>query len=71
MRKFYIDILWRKAGLISFGWVYGENKSIDFHLFPSIQYWQWGYGQDWYDGPLPYLGLGPLLLICWLEWLEW
>ena len=44
--------------------------NVSFHIFPRKEgflqkYWQWGYMQDWYDGPLHLFGLGPLLLVCW------
>ena len=68
MSDFYLSFGWKHAGLISFGWVRGGCKSTDIHLFPSFNYWRWGYEEDWYDGPLPSFGLGSLMLICWLDW---
>ena len=41
---------------------------VSVHLLPRKRYRSWGYREDWYDGPLPEFGLGPLLLVCWMEW---
>lgn len=30
------------------------------HLFVKPKYWTWGREEEWYDGPLPEYGLGPL-----------
>lgn len=37
------------------------------HFFPQKPKdgWQWGYEEDWYDGPIPSFSLGPLFLIAW------
>jgi hypothetical protein len=44
--------------------------SIEFgpwclHIFPKRRHWVWGHFEDWYDGPIPTWGTGPLFrLIC-------
>lgn len=35
------------------------------HIFVSRDTWQWGYREDWCDGPIPSFGLGPLFLLIW------
>lgn len=35
------------------------------HFFIRREHWVWGYEEDWYDGPLPSFGLGPLFLVVW------
>jgi hypothetical protein len=55
------------AGRVTLGirvrpwWIY-------LHVLPrTADARQWGYSQDWYDGPLYAFGLGALMLICWHE----
>lgn len=38
-------------------------RCLVFHILPKR--YQYGYEEDWYDGPWPSFGFGPLLLICW------
>ena len=33
------------------------------HVFVKRSCWTWGYEEDWYDGPLPSYGMGPLFLL--------
>lgn len=51
---------WRHAGLIS---VWCDVCSV--HLGVSRGCWQLGFRSDWYDGPRPSFGLGPIILVCW------
>lgn len=37
------------------------------HLGVAREFWQWGYIEEWYDGPIYSFGLGPLFLLCWHE----
>ena len=38
--------------------------SFNVHLL-SLKDIQWGYRDEWYDGPMRSFGLGPLALVCW------
>lgn len=63
MRVGSLQIDWNQAGLvvISFGKQRGRIRSI--HLLVKPAYWQWGYSQSWYDGPMWDFGFGPFFLI--------
>lgn len=37
------------------------------HLFVKKSCWVWGFEEDWYDGPLPNYGLGPLFLLAGMD----
>ncbi len=65
-----INFLWEYAGLITISLMTYKNDSISYHLFPSKDQQQWGFGYDecYY---FPSFGLGPLLLICWTGWEEY
>ena len=43
-----------------------EFEPWTLHIFPmKRKFWEWGYREGWYDGPIPTWGFGPLfLLIC-------
>lgn len=60
-----MDIYTDSAGLLSVAW---EGKKeweyTTIHFFP-LKDIQWGYREDWCDGPLYSFGLGPFLLVCW------
>ncbi len=49
------------AGLLCLEW--GSVPGRDF--FVKRDSWQWGYEENWYDGPLPSFGLGPPRLLAW------
>ena len=64
------------AGLLSFTYhkeefdkdnKYIELKVFCLHLFPRKGHRHWGYFEEWYDGPHPMFGIGPIALFCW-EW---
>lgn len=61
------SFFWRHAGLISISF-YACKREWTLHLAVSPKNWQWGYAEDWYDGPLSRFGLGPLFLLCWFYW---
>lgn len=47
-----------------------DKNTIDvlhggIHMFPYRKHILFGYSEDWYDGPIYYLGLGPLCLLVW------
>jgi len=42
-----------------------DNKIFDIHFIVKKKQRQWGFEEEWYDGPLYSFGLGPLILICW------
>ena len=54
------------AGKIDFV-ITTNKKHYDFHFFIKKDSRQWGYGEEWYDGLLCSFGLGPLMLICWMD----
>lgn len=66
-KGFYLSGFFKYAGLISFGTPYPFNgyRYLDVHLVVKPKHWQFGYKKDWYDGPLPSFGLGPLFIVCW------
>lgn len=41
------------------------------HFLVGRGHWQWGYEEDWYDGPLPSWGCGPLFLLCGMDTWGW
>lgn len=52
---------WRhSAGWIALSW--GEKC---LHLYVQKHHRQWGYSEDWYDGPFYLFGLGRWLLFVW------
>ena len=50
------------AGLIWFCFV-AFRWEWNVHIFVKRSHWIWGHEEDWYDGPLPQWGLGPLFLV--------
>jgi len=46
------------AGRWSFVW-----RGFAFHIWHESP--AWGHSEEWYDGPIHYLTLGSLLLVCW------
>lgn len=44
-------------------------QSINIHFWVHKDHRQWGYIEDWYDGPLLSFGLGRLILICWNDYI--
>ena len=38
---------------------------VAIHVLPREHHRLWGYSKGWYDGPLYYFGLGPILLVSW------
>lgn len=63
---FKVEMVTRDAaGKVDF--VVTTNKRYyDFHFFICKESRCWGYGEEWYDGPLCSFGLGPFMLICWM-----
>lgn len=60
---------WRKnAGLVCF-WNSDSRELSTFalHLFVRPAFWQLGRKDIWYDGQIYSFGLGPLLLVTWME----
>lgn len=54
------------AGLFTLA-IDGWKNGYCLHFFPKKGYREWGYSEDWYDGPYYSYGLGPFLLLCWME----
>jgi hypothetical protein len=56
------------AGLICF-WNSDERKysTLAVHLLVRPSFWQLGRREGWYDGPIYSFGLGPFLLVTWME----
>lgn len=42
-----------------------EVFSLSIHLLPRKNHREWGFCEDWYDGPIYSFGLHGLLLLCW------
>lgn len=63
---FELEVGEKTSGLIVLSATRKKKKwqYLMFHFFP-LKDIQWGYKEDWYDGPHHSFGLGPLLLICW------
>jgi hypothetical protein len=57
-----VSFWWRHAGLVSLG-----LGRWNLHLFPAREHRQWGYVRSWYDGPIHFWGLGPLVLLAWTD----
>jgi len=66
-----IRVTFRKnAGIIS---MYRDGNSMErgfwntwcIHIGLAREDWTWGYDEDYYDGPLPMFGCGPLFLVTW------
>jgi len=57
----YFGLLANDAGIICVAW-----RGFSLDLGVERRAWGWGYEEDWYDGPLPSIGLGPLFLFCWV-----
>ncbi len=69
MRKWRIGFGWgENAGLVCV-WNADEREMSTFalHLAVRPEYWQLGNREYWHDGTLYSFGLGPLLLITWME----
>ena len=65
-RGLYIHVGFEgRAGAVTLAW-----RGFTLHLGVRLEHWEFGYGECWYDGPLPYLGCGPLFLLCWMYSLE-
>lgn len=58
--------LWDGAGLVSVCIMLGRWE-INVHLLPARRSQQWWYLRTWWDGYLYSFGLGPLLLLCWVQ----
>jgi len=59
-----ISTRWKHAGLLSI--TYGcARYEYNLHVGVYRSHQTWGYKCDWYDGPLPEVGMGPLFLIAW------
>ncbi len=61
--KYEFEICTDGAGLLTI-WGGSDHQSINFHFFPEKEHRLWGYEEDYYDGPLFNIGLGPLLMVC-------
>lgn len=66
MKKYEIG-LWadgKAAGKIGFYIADPDSRwNINFHILVDKESRQWGYCDGWWNGPMHYFGLGPLLLI--------
>ena len=47
------------------GWRTLDIGMVSFHLFPVKGTRQWGWEEDWHDGPIYSIGVGPLFMVCW------
>jgi len=41
------------------------------HVAVRPSHWQWWYKEEWYDGPLPSWGFGPLFLLAGCDVSSW
>lgn len=55
--NWYIAFMGRSAGVFCLSW-----RGFSLHVGVRREYWVWGYKEDWYDGPLPAWGFGPLVM---------
>lgn len=64
MRKghWLVEIQGPSVGVVTVGW---RGFTLHLGVWKSSG-WVWGYEEDWWDGPLPMLGAGPLFLFCWM-----
>jgi len=51
----------RNAGALAVSW-----RGFSLHFVVQRDCWVWGYDEDYYDGPLPSFGVGPVFLLCWM-----
>jgi hypothetical protein len=58
-----VEMCTHAAGRFTIWGEYG-HQSINIHFFPKKKHREWGYSEEWHDGAMYYIGLGPLLLIC-------
>ncbi|HEY8096166.1 MAG TPA: hypothetical protein VIE65_08740 [Methylobacter sp.] len=64
-----IEFGWKNnAGLVCL-WNADEKQLSTFaiHFLVSPRFWLFGRQEEWFDGPLYSFGLGPLILINWME----
>ena len=62
MSAFCFGLGWaNNAGLLSIGY-----RDLTVHFLVNKPRRRWGYHEMWCDGPFPMVGLGPLLLVCWM-----
>ncbi len=57
-----VKVGFNRAGLVCF-----TSGPWALHLLVTPGHWQFWYKEDWYDGPLPSWGMGPLFLLCGLD----
>ena len=57
----------KRTGRIALEVSDAENdwRFFGVHLFPDRDSHEWGFGEDWYNGPIYSFGAGPLALIVW------
>lgn len=58
------DVFLRVLGGVALVTIAWRGFSLHLGVHPLV--WTWGYREDWYDGPIPNIGLGPLFLFNWL-----
>lgn len=58
----WLPVRWGRpsAGRWSFVW-----RGFGIHVLPAPEFRRWGLHEEWYDGPLWDLSVGPLLLVSW------
>jgi hypothetical protein len=61
----YFELYTDAAGRLTLGLGRRPGYLTCIHFGVEKSHRQWGYKQDWYDGPIHSFGLGPLLLVCW------
>jgi hypothetical protein len=61
-----IHIIDQTAGFIAFSFLnvkvpfFKYKQNMTLHLLVKRKYWTFGYHEDWYDGPIHSISLGPI-----------
>jgi hypothetical protein len=62
-RWFSFGITTEAAGVLTLDWM-SSSWEVSIHILPRQRFRYWGFFEDWHDGPLYMVGMGPVFLVC-------